>query len=60
MSNLPFITGSVYMSIKSNVIIFNEYFSTVELICKKYKNAILLLFEDFNLHQQTLQIHLLI
>ncbi|KAF0747994.1 Endo/exonuclease/phosphatase domain-containing protein, partial [Aphis craccivora] len=26
MSNLPFITGSVYMSIKSNVIIFNEYF----------------------------------
>lgn len=27
----------------------NEYFSMVELLCKKYKNAILLLFGDFNL-----------
>jgi len=37
------------MPIKSNVILFNDYFSTVDLLCKKYKNAIILLFGDFNL-----------
>jgi len=32
MSNLTFIIGSVYMPIKSNVILFNEYFNTVYYI----------------------------
>jgi len=48
-SNLTFIIGSVYMPIKSNVILFNEYFNTVELLCKKLKNIIILIFGDFNL-----------
>lgn len=49
ISDLIFIVGPMYMPVKSNVILFNKYFSTVELLCKKYKYAILLLFGDFNL-----------
>lgn len=37
------------MHVKSYVILFNEYYNIVDLLSKKLKNAIILLFGGFNL-----------